>query len=92
MFDLSRIPSAFFENPFPFYAELLSGPPVLEQEDGSVLISRHALLGAVYKDVDGYSSDKKLSFGPKFGVKSPLFEHHTNSLVFNDPQIGRAHV
>jgi cytochrome P450 len=87
MFDLSRIPPAFFEDPFPFYAELLSGPPVLEQEDGSVLISRHALLSSVYKDVDGYSSDKKLSFGPKFGITSPLFEHHTNSLVFNDPPL-----
>tara|TARA_B100001057_G_C22691347_1_gene887901 strand:+ start:76 stop:504 length:429 start_codon:yes stop_codon:yes gene_type:complete len=57
------------------------------QQDGSVLISRHALLAAVYKDVDHYSSDKKLSFGPKFGVRSPLFEHHTNSLVFNDPPL-----
>ncbi len=52
-----------------------------------MLISRHALLAAVYKDVDHYSSDKKLSFGPKFGVRSPLFEHHTNSLVFNDPPL-----
>ncbi len=86
-FDLSRIPADFFEDPFPYYASLLDGPPFMFQEDGSVLISRHALLSAVYKDVNGFSSDKKLSFGPKFGVDSRLYEHHTNSLVFNDPPL-----
>ena len=85
--DLSRIPADFFEDPFPYYADLLDGPPIILQEDGSVLISRHALLSAVYKDVEVFSSDKKLSFGPKFGVASPLYEHHTNSLVFNDPPL-----
>ena len=50
MFDLSKIPPTFFDDPFPFYAEILNDPPALEQEDGSVLISRHALLVAVYKD------------------------------------------
>lgn len=87
MFDLSKIPPIFFDDPFPFYADILNGPPALEQEDGSVLISKHALLAAVYRDLDNYSSNKKLSFGPKFGVNSPLFEHHTNSLVFNDPPL-----
>ena len=72
---------------FPFYADLLNGPPALEQEDGSVLISKHALIAAVDKDLESYSSDKKLSCGPKFGVNSPLFEHNTNSLVFTDPPL-----
>ena len=31
-----------------------------------------------------FSSDKKQAFAPKFGVGSPLYEHHTTSLVFND--------
>ena len=87
MFDLSKVPPTFFDDPFPFYADLLNGPLALEQEDGSVLISKHALLASVYKDLESYSSDKKLSFGPKFGVNSLLFEHHTNSLVFNDPPL-----
>ena len=30
------------------------------------------------------SSDKQREFGPKFGPGTPLFEHHTTSLVFND--------
>ena len=33
-----------------------------------------------------FSSDKKIDFKPKFG-DSLLFEHHTNSLVFNDPPL-----
>ena len=33
------------------------------------------------------SSDKKTEFGPKFGVGSPLYRHHTTSLVFNDPPL-----
>ena len=31
-----------------------------------------------------WSSDKKLDFRPNFG-DSLLYEHHTTSLVFNDP-------
>ena len=30
------------------------------------------------------SSDKRAVFGPVFGVTSPLYAHHTTSLVFND--------
>jgi len=33
------------------------------------------------------SSDKKSEFGPKFGVGTPLYRHHTTSLVFNDPPL-----
>ena len=40
---------------------------------------------AVYRDAR-VSSDKKREFAPKFG-DSPLFEHHTSSLVFNDPPL-----
>ena len=32
-------------------------------------------------------SDKKAEFGPKFGVGTPLYRHHTTSLVFNDPPL-----
>lgn len=58
MFDLSKIPPTFFDDPFPFYADLLNGPPALQQEDVSVLIFKHALLAAVYKDLGSYSSEK----------------------------------
>jgi len=32
-------------------------------------------------------ADKKAEFGPKFGVGTPLYKHHTTSLVFNDPPL-----
>ncbi|MFM2118935.1 MAG: hypothetical protein RL722_403 [Pseudomonadota bacterium] len=32
-----------------------------------------------------FTADKQPDFGPKFGVGTPLYEHHTTSLVFNDP-------
>ena len=40
---------------------------------------------AIYRDPRA-SSDKQREFAPKFG-DSPLFEHHTTSLVFNDPPL-----
>ena len=87
MFDLSAPPEGFVENPFPHYDRLLREAPMLRQPDGSVLICRHADLNAIYRDTTLYISDKKLAFAPKFGPGSPLFEHHTASLVFNDPPL-----
>jgi len=66
--------------------------------DGSYFLTRHADLVAVYRDAKVFSSNKQVEFGPKYnhapfnqpplatpGGLAPLFEHHTNSLVFNDP-------
>jgi cytochrome P450 len=39
---------------------------------------------AVYRDPKAFSSDKTVEFKPKYG-DSPLYAHHTTSLVFNDP-------
>ncbi|MCE8555027.1 cytochrome P450 [Ruegeria pomeroyi] len=85
--DLTAPPPGFLEDPFSFYDALLAHAPVLPQPDGSVLLSRYADLDRIYRDTTLYSSDKKAAFGPKFGVGSPLFEHHTTSLVFNDPPL-----
>jgi hypothetical protein len=38
----------------------------------------------VYRDPETWSSDKKVDFRPTLGGGS-LYEHHTTSLVFNDP-------
>lgn len=86
-FDLGAPPAGFVEDPFPFYDALLQYAPVQRQPDGSVLISRHADLDRIYRDTTLFSSDKKAAFEPKFGVGSPLFEHHTTSLVFSDPPL-----
>ncbi|MFK7837287.1 MAG: cytochrome P450 [Sulfitobacter sp.] len=87
MFDLSNPPAGFVENPFPHYDQLLRDSPVTPQPDGSFLITKHADLNAIYRDTTTYISDKKQAFAPKFGPGTPLYEHHTTSLVFNDPPL-----
>jgi cytochrome P450 len=87
MFDLANPPAGFTQNPFLHYDKLLRDSPVTPQPDGSFLICKHADLNAIYRDTTTYISDKKQVFAPKFGIGTPLFEHHTTSLVFNDPPL-----
>ncbi len=86
-FDLRALPADFLANPYPVYAALRETEPVRRMPDGSVFLTRHADLMAVYRDAAVFSSDKHVEFGPKYGVDSPLYEHHTTSLVFNDPPL-----
>ena len=83
-FDLRRLPDAFYDDPFSTYKALREYEPVKRMPDGSVFLTRHADVVAVYKNVAAFSSDKNEEFLPKYG-DTPLFEHHTTSLVFNDP-------
>jgi cytochrome P450 len=85
-FDLRALPDAFYDDPFPFYHALRELEPVRRMPDGSYFLTRYADLQQVYRDTKLFSSDKQLEFAPKFG-DSPLFEHHTTSLVFNDPPL-----
>ncbi len=87
MFSLTALPQGFHADPYPIYATLREDTPVCWQPDGSVVLSRYDDLDLVYRDTDRFISDKKAVFGPKYGVDSPLFEHHTTSLVFNDPPL-----
>ena len=56
--------------------------PVKVFGDGSVFLTRYDDVAAMYRN-PAASSDKKAEFLPKFGA-TPLYEHHTTSLVFND--------
>ncbi len=86
VFDLANLPAGFADDPFPIYHALLEHAPVKRFPDGSVMLSRWADLDRVYRDTTTFSSDKKVEFLPKFGP-SPLYEHHTTSLVFSDPPL-----
>ncbi|MBC7649760.1 MAG: cytochrome P450 [Vitreoscilla sp.] len=86
-FDLRALPPDFYANPYPVYDALRGSSPIHRMPDGSYFLTRHADLVAVYRDAQTYSSDKKVEFEPKYGATSALFEHHTNSLVFNDPPL-----
>ena len=96
--DLRALPRDFLDNPYPVYAALREAEPFKRMPDGSYFLTRHADLVAVYRDAKIFSSDKQVEFGPKYnhapfnqppfatpGGLAPLFEHHTHSLVFNDP-------
>jgi cytochrome P450 len=87
MLILTDPPAGFHDNPYPTYQALREQAPVCRQPDGSVIVSRHADLDRIYRDTARFISDKKAVFGPKYGVGSPLYEHHTTSLVFNDPPL-----
>ena len=86
-FDLRHLDDVFFVDPHPTYRALREREPVKRMPDGSLFLTRHADLVAVYKDVRTFSSDKQIEFAPKYGLGSPLHAHHTTSLVFNDPPL-----
>lgn len=86
-FDLRALPADFLANPYPVYAVLRETEPVRRMPDGSYFLTRYADLVSVYRDAATFSSDKQVEFAPKYGAGSPLFEHHTTSLVFNDPPL-----
>ena len=82
-FDLRRLSDDFYADPYPLYAALRRGDPVRRMPDGSYFLTRYADVEAVYKDAIRFSSDKRVEFRPKYG-DTPLYQHHTTSLVFND--------
>ncbi len=93
-FDLRALPADFYANPYPVYACLREHEPVRRMPDGSYFLTRYADLVEVYRDAQAFSSDKKAEFTPKYnhgpyggGADAPLLEHHTHSLVFNDPPL-----
>jgi hypothetical protein len=83
-FDIKRLNASFLDNPFPVYRALREHDPVHRMPDGSYFLSRYEDCAAVYRDPEAWSSDKKIDFRPSLG-ESSLYEHHTTSLVFNDP-------
>ena len=81
-FRLTSVPPDFFDDPYRYYAALREQAPVHDLENGAVFLTRYEDVVALYRDARA-SSDKKVEFQPKFG-DSPLYQHHTTSLVFND--------
>jgi cytochrome P450 len=83
-FDLEKLTPEFYANPYPTYRALRETDPVKRLPNGSYFLTRYDDLVTAYKNTKAFSSDKKKEFSPKYGA-SPLYEHHTTSLVFNDP-------
>ena len=83
-FDLEKLTPEFYANPYPTYRALREHEPVKRMPNGSYFLTRYDDLVAAYKNTRAFSSDKRREFAPKYGA-SLLYEHHTTSLVFNDP-------
>ncbi|MGY4446273.1 hypothetical protein ACVWZR_000933 [Bradyrhizobium sp. i1.3.1] len=83
-FDLEKLTPEFYDDPYPTYRALRDNEPVKRLPNGTVFLTRYDDLVTTYKNTKSFSSDKKREFAPKYG-DTPLYEHHTTSLVFNDP-------
>ena len=83
-FDLEKLTGEFYADPYPTYRALREHAPVKLMPNGSYFLTRYDDLVSAYKNTRLFSSDKKKEFAPKYGA-SLLYEHHTTSLVFNDP-------
>ena len=84
-FQLRHPPHDFIDDPYRYYALLRMHDPVHELEGGALFLTRYDDVVEIYRH-SAASSDKKEEFRPKFG-DSALYEHHTTSLVFNDPPL-----
>ena len=83
-FDLYNPPTDFIDNVYKYYKLLREKSPIHKNPDGSYVLTTYKEIVTVYRNFKIWSSDKKTEFGAKFG-ESPLFEHHTTSVVFVDP-------
>ncbi|MEX2524315.1 MAG: cytochrome P450 [Gammaproteobacteria bacterium] len=85
-FDPANPPPECYDNPYPVYHALREHDPVHRCPNGSYFLTRYDDLHRIYRDPKTFSSDKHVQFKPMFG-DSLLYEHHTTSLVFNDPPL-----
>ncbi|HEX6019238.1 MAG TPA: cytochrome P450, partial [Burkholderiaceae bacterium] len=85
-FTLAGATPEFIDDPYPTYAALRAHDPVHALGNDQWLLTRYDDVALLYRSAAA-SSDKQREFTPKFGAGTPLHEHHTTSLVFNDPPL-----
>ena len=83
-FDIMNLPADFVPRAYTYFEALRAVSPIHQNANGSYILTRYDDLVAIYRNPSVWSSDKRVDFEPKFGPSS-LYEHHTTSLVFNDP-------
>ena len=83
-FDLQNVSDGYLADPYGVLAKLRAQSPVYRNPDGTFVLTEYDDIVQTYRDPMVWSSDKRATFRPKFG-NTPLFEHHTNSVVFIDP-------
>ena len=80
-FDPVQLPEAYFANPYPILHAMREHAPGFRCPDGSVPNQARRPF-QVYRDPGRFLRTKP-SIQPTLGVVT--YEHHTTSLVFNDP-------
>jgi cytochrome P450 len=83
-FNIEKLTPEFYADPYPTYRALREHEPIKLLPNGAYFLTRYDDLVSAYKNTRAFSSDKKKEYAPKYG-QSPLYEHHTTSLIFNDP-------
>ncbi len=84
-FDIEKLTAEFYADPYPVYRALREHEPVKRHAQRLLLPDALRRPGRRLQEHQAVlSSDKKKEFLPKYG-NSLLYEHHTTSLVFNDP-------
>ena len=73
-FSLKDLPDSFYADPYPTYRALQDNDPIHRMADGTLFLTRHRDLEAIYKDTTRFSSDKKIEFAPKYGTESLLYQ------------------
>jgi len=85
-FTLAGAPDDFIDDPYRYYAALRAFDPIHAIGPDSWLLTRYDDVSQIYREAAA-SSDKQREFAPKFGAGTPIYEHHTTSLVFSDPPL-----
>ena len=83
-FDIEKLTPEFYVDPYPTYRALREHEPVKRLPNGSYFLTRYEDLVSAYKNTKAIQLRQEKEFAPKYG-NSLLYEHHTTSLVFNDP-------
>ena len=58
-FDLAKLTSEFYDDPYPTYRALRENEPVKRLPNGTVFLTRYDDLVTTYKNTKSFSSDKK---------------------------------
>ncbi|NBR61283.1 MAG: cytochrome P450 [Actinobacteria bacterium] len=82
-FNLFDLPEDYYLDPQPYFKSLRDDDPIHINADGSVLLTRHADIISVWRDLSGVVN-RDAAYKKKFG-QGPLLEHHTTSMLFRDP-------
>jgi len=82
-FNLFDLPEDYYLDPQPYFKSLRDDDPIHLNADGSVLLTRHADIISVWRDLSGVVN-RDAAYTKKFGP-GPLLEHHTTSMLFRDP-------